>query len=98
MVADGGVLICQIRLDAPVRSMRKRILSAPNNSYLIRMRFWVRLQVPATILKIIEERIGRRVLDNEQRSYFVTCFAFARLVLGYAPLLLKLGVCCKSLI
>ena len=73
-------------------------MSGPNDSYLIRMRFWVGLHVPATILKIIGERIGRRVLDNEQRSYFVTCFAFARLVLGYAPLLLKLGVCCKSLI
>ena len=50
------------------------------------------------MLKIIGERIGRRVLDDEQRSDFVTCFAFVRLVLGFAPLLLKLGVCRKSLI
>jgi hypothetical protein len=74
------------------------VLGTSAANYLIRTRFWVGLRVPATILKIIGERIGRRVLDNEQRSYFVTCFAFARLVLGYAPLLLKLGVCCKSLI
>jgi hypothetical protein len=73
-------------------------LSGPNDSYLIRMRFWVGLHVPATIFKIIGERIGRRVLDNAQRSYFVTCFAFVLLILGFAPLLLKLGVCCKSLI
>ena len=59
-------------------------------NYLIRRRFQVGLQVPATILKIIGERIGRRVLDNEQRSYFVSCFAFVRLLLGFATLLLKL--------
>jgi hypothetical protein len=69
-----------------------------SNSYLIRRRFQVGLQVPATILTIIGERIGRGVIDHEQRSYFVTCFAFVRLILGFAPLLLKLGVCCKSLI
>jgi hypothetical protein len=62
------------------------------------MRRWVRLQVPATTLKIIGERIGRHILDDEQRSYFVTFLAFVWLDLGYAPLLLKLGVCCKSLI
>jgi hypothetical protein len=33
-----------------------------------------------------------------QRSYFVTSFAFVGLVLGFVLLLLKLGVCCKSLI
>jgi hypothetical protein len=61
-------------------------------------RFWVMLQVSATILKIIGERMGtgRRALDNQQRSYFVTCFAFVRLVLGFAPLLLNPGVCADS--
>jgi hypothetical protein len=34
----------------------------------------------------------------KERSYFVTLFAFVCLLLGYAPLLLKRGVCCKSLI
>ena len=37
-------------------------------------------------------------LDNQQRSYFVTYFAFVSRIQGCVPLLLKLGVCCKSLI
>jgi len=37
-------------------------------------------------------------LDNQQRSYFVTFFAFVSLIQGCVLLLLKLGVCCKSLI
>ena len=36
--------------------------------------------------------------EAEQRSDFVTARAFASLVSGFPPLLLKLGVCCKSLI
>jgi hypothetical protein len=39
-----------------------------------------------------------RPVAEQQRSYFVTCFAFVRFVLGCVPLLLKRGVCCKSLI
>ena len=57
-----------------------------------------RVQVPATMLEIIGPRIGRHALDNSQRSYFVTCCAFLRLVLGFVPLLLYLGACCKSVI
>jgi len=43
-------------------------------------------------------RVPRVHLHDGERSYFVTFLAFVRLALGYAPLLLKLGVCCKSLI
>jgi hypothetical protein len=39
-----------------------------------------------------------RPVAEQQRSHFVTRFAFVRLVLGCVRLLLKLGVCCKSLI
>ena len=37
-------------------------------------------------------------LHDSQRSYFVTLFTFVSLIQGCVLLLLKLGVCCKSLI
>ena len=50
-------------------------------------------------LRIARANICRRAtLHDWQRSYFVTCFAFVSLIQGYVPLLLKLGVCCRSLI
>ena len=45
-----------------------------------------------------EHAFADTALDNRQRSYFVTFFAFVLLIQGCVPLLLKLGVCCKSLI
>jgi hypothetical protein len=45
-----------------------------------------------------EHAFADMALDNQQRSYFVTFFAFVSRIQGCVPLLLKLGVCCKSLI
>jgi hypothetical protein len=64
-------------------------------------RFWVGLRARATMLEIVgyrEHVFADTVLDNQQRSYFVTCFGFVSLIQGCVLLLLKLGVCCKSLI
>jgi hypothetical protein len=64
-------------------------------------RFWVVVQARATILEIFglrEHTLADALLRIQQRSDFVTCFAFVSLIQGCVLLLLKLGVCCKSLI